>query len=307
MATSSVADQKGHEEGEDQSVLMEGKVMSVADTNEIQVALDRGEHVQTTLEVVPSEVLLEVLSFVLDKWLLNCALVCREWRDVVASQTFWRKKCLRTRRFIEKYMAPYYPKDWREFYFKSPYTRNLIKNPSGKDGREAGWTITSDGGDGWLVETTDGGSDPKPDELRAISDGSPHQFATSFGWCKRFQGIDLVAEGISAAFLDEVRPDIYVSEWYAPRFDCGSVYKLKVKLMKERNDEKPEDVIDEFTFELTTPQWAPHDWKQVSHVFTGYGPGLRFIQYKDSSKDTQFWKGHYGSKMAGSVVRVQLE
>ncbi|XP_022104247.1 F-box only protein 6-like [Acanthaster planci] len=277
-----------------------------AGMDDIDMAVDSNESLQMTLEVMPVELLTEILSFVPPKWLLNCALVCRAWRDVVQSQGLWRKMCQRTGRFIEKYMAPHYPEDWREFYFKCPYTRNLIKNPSGKDGLNAGWIITGNGGDGWLVETERAGSESKPDELRAISDGSPHHFATSYGWCIRHQLIDLVAEGCSEAMLDKAQPDIFVSEWFAARFDCGSVYELTVQLQRDESGNK-DRIIDKFTFgPYTTPQWGPSYWKEASHVFSGYGPGLRFIHYEDRSKDTQFWAGHYGSKMAGSVVRLQF-
>ena len=102
------------------------------DIDDVEVAFEADGYAESVLDVIPDEVLTEVLSFVPHKWLLNCALVCRAWRDIVNGPTLWKKMCLRTRRFVENHMAPYYPEDWREFYFKCPYTRNLVKNPSGK-------------------------------------------------------------------------------------------------------------------------------------------------------------------------------
>ncbi|XP_033642035.1 F-box only protein 6-like [Asterias rubens] len=261
---------------------------------------------EASIDKLPEEALTNVISFVSDKWLLNCALVCRLWRNVIKGQTLWREKCYRTSRFIERYMAPFYPENWKEFYLKSPYTRNLIKNPSGKDGVKGGWIITENGGNGWVVETGDHGSAKKPDKLLAISDGSPTQFATSYGLCQRYQLIDLLQEGFSPAMLDEGQPDIVISEWYAARFDCANVYSQKVQLLRENSNE-PVNIIEEFVFgPIETQQWAPNDWKEVRHIFSNYGKGLRFIKYMDESKDRQFWAGHYGSKMAGSVVKLQF-
>ncbi|XP_022104226.1 F-box only protein 6-like [Acanthaster planci] len=271
------------------------------------MALEPDESVKITMDVIPHEVLTAVLSFVPPNWLLNCALVCRAWRDVVQSQGLWRKMCQRTGRFIEKYMAPHYPEDWREFYFKCPYSRNLIKNPSGKDGLEAGWIITSNGGHGWLVETSSGGSGVKPERLLAISEGFPHHFVTSYEWCVRHQLIDLVAEGCSEALLDEAQPDVWVLEWFAARSDCGNVYQLTVELLRDSSGD-PDSVIDKFTFgpQYASDWRAPIDWNEASHVFSSYGPGLRYIRFEDRSKDTRFWAGHYGSKIAGSFVRLQF-
>jgi hypothetical protein len=45
---------------------------------------------------------------------------------------------------------------------------------------------------------------------------------------------------------------------------------------------------------------------QVSHVFHNYGPGVRFIKFYHGGIDTQFWAGHYGSKMSGACVKLMI-
>jgi F-box associated region. len=45
---------------------------------------------------------------------------------------------------------------------------------------------------------------------------------------------------------------------------------------------------------------------QVSHVFQNYGPGVRFIKFYHGGMDTQFWAGHYGSKMSGACVKLMI-
>ena len=44
---------------------------------------------------------------------------------------------------------------------------------------------------------------------------------------------------------------------------------------------------------------------QVEHTFSNYGPGLRYIQFIHRGKDTKYWAGHYGSKMAGAQVGIR--
>ena len=46
---------------------------------------------------------------------------------------------------------------------------------------------------------------------------------------------------------------------------------------------------------------------QVEHTFSNYGPGLRYIHFFHRGKDTQFWAGHYGCKMAGSQVGITMK
>lgn len=45
---------------------------------------------------------------------------------------------------------------------------------------------------------------------------------------------------------------------------------------------------------------------QVSHTFKNYSPDIRYIRFTHGGKDTQFWDGHYGSKMAGAKVYLTL-
>ena len=38
-----------------------------------------------------------------------------------------------------------------------------------------------------------------------------------------------------------------------------------------------------------------------------YPPGARTIRVMSSGKDLQFWKGHYGPKMAGCQFMIKME
>lgn len=41
-------------------------------------------------------------------------------------------------------------------------------------------------------------------------------------------------------------------------------------------------------------------------MFKNYGPGVRFIKFYHGGVDTQFWAGHYGSKMSGACVKLMI-
>lgn len=45
---------------------------------------------------------------------------------------------------------------------------------------------------------------------------------------------------------------------------------------------------------------------QVAYTFRSYGPGVRYIMFIHCGKDTQYWAGHFGSKMAGARVEIPL-
>ncbi|XP_077558259.1 F-box only protein 6-like isoform X2 [Haemaphysalis longicornis] len=166
----------------------------------------------------------------------------------------------------------------RNAFWKSPFHR---------------WQILENGGDGWKREEAPNGADPLPLDNQGC-------FATSYGACSKQQVISLVSEGIPPEVLDNVRPDIEVSEWHAARFDCGCTYQLTVSLLNEKRK-----AVQQFaTGEIVTEQWVGRQWSQVKHVFRDYPKGVRFVKFWHYGSDTQFWAGHYGAKMAGGSIRV---
>lgn len=58
--------------------------------------------------------------------------------------------------------------------------------------------------------------------LYVFSLGPVYSWSTSFAWCSKSQRIDLHKEGYCDYFLDEIRPNISVSEWW--------VYKCPITL-----------------------------------------------------------------------------
>ncbi|XP_077998271.1 F-box only protein 44-like [Glandiceps talaboti] len=292
--------------------------------------MDVYEYDQT---LVPDNVLTVILSCVPDKDLLNCMLVCKRWYMTIQQPTFWKIKCLNAGRLLRE-LVNIPSAEWRNVYFKNPYGRNLIRNPCGDDGVSKDWIILMNGGNQLRVEDSDIGCKPKPIEMLEETDtSSTKNFASSYGWCHRVQVIDLIKEGCSEYVMDEIRPDIDISEWYAARWDCGSIWEMRVSLSKKTYNSvqdikssvssrhggqdvfdptdwgiaKGDIIVDTFIFgPQTTPQWSAAEWHKVKHTFTGYGPGVRSIIFEDASKDTQFWAGHYGGKMSAAVVKIKM-
>ncbi|XP_057175079.1 F-box only protein 6-like [Triplophysa rosa] len=234
--------------------------------------------------VVVEEILMNLPA---DHVVLNCRLVCHEWKELVDSAAHWRARC---RREGLKSSRP--PDDWCLFYFQSKKRRNLLKNPRADDCLN-GWEIVRNGGDGWEAHDT---RNPFPDSTLGIT----HCFVTSFGLCLKQQLIDLKKEGYSPAFMDHWQPNIKISDWYTPRSDCGSYYEICVRLLGQNKEVIRTFQPDKVYF----PQWNDEQWCHMTHVFKNYGPGVRFIHFIHGGKDTKFWKGWYGIRLTNSSVEI---
>nr|XP_046240801.1 F-box only protein 2 isoform X2 [Scatophagus argus] len=134
------------------------------------------------------------------------------------------------------------------------------------------------------------------------TEGVTKYFATSFELCLKRQVIDLLAEGYSSGQLD-TQPAVTVEDWYCGRTDCGCTYQITVCLLDENHE-----VIQEFKPEPVTldPDCDDCSWKQVSHTFSDYGPGMRLISFEHGGQDTKFWDGWFGVRVTGSSVTVEV-
>ena len=80
------------------------------------------------ISALPEELFVYVLMFVPPKDVVRqCSLVCKHWLAVSRSQSLWRRKCEQERKYVPGIMGPP-PEDFMVFYFKNPYTRNLLRN-----------------------------------------------------------------------------------------------------------------------------------------------------------------------------------
>ncbi|XP_017566384.2 F-box only protein 6-like isoform X1 [Pygocentrus nattereri] len=229
-----------------------------------------------------------ILNLPAEQALCVCRLVCREWKAVVDSASFWREKC--RREGLKPRTTDRKTRDWQVFYWLSKKRRNLLRNPKAEENYR-GWDIIENGGDKWHIE---GMFVPHPDETVTKC------FVTSYFPCMKRQLINLQKEGYSLALLDEMQPDIIISDWYAPRWDCGSKYEICVELLNHKKA-----AIQTFRPEpVTFPQWNDQQWNQMTHVFSDYGPGVRYVRFTHGGKDTQFWAGWYGIRVTNSSVEI---
>ncbi|XP_058849464.1 F-box only protein 44-like isoform X1 [Acipenser ruthenus] len=223
----------------------------------------------------------------------RCRLVSSLWRDVVDSASLWKRKC--KREGLRPRDPTFSPVDWRLFYFLSQWRRNLLSNPRAEEGFN-NWTLCSNGGDKWKIESIE-------PEHALPDDTVQKYFVTSYSPCMKSQIVDLRKEGYSVRMLDEIRPDIVCSDWYAPRWDCGSKYEVCIQLLSAKHK-----VIQQFEPEpVIFLQWNDMEWKEMTHVFSGYGRGVRFVKFSHGGSDTQFWAGWYGIRVTNSSVVVEAE
>ncbi|XP_015744026.1 F-box only protein 27-like, partial [Python bivittatus] len=122
-------------------------------------------------------------------------------------------------------------------------------------------------------------------------------------WCQKYQTIDLLKEGFWQDLLDVYQPDVFVSDWWGGREDCGCRYELSVALLAA--DKRTEIALFKAQPD-PIPQWNDASYQQVTHTFRRYGPGVRYICFRHKGIDTQYWKGHYGARVTNSSVVVQF-
>ncbi|KAK1801688.1 hypothetical protein P4O66_022332 [Electrophorus voltai] len=235
--------------------------------------------------VVVEEILLNVPA---QQIICVCRLVCRDWKLMVDSASFWKERC--RREGFKTRVTAKTPKERWAFYFLYKKRHNLLKNPNAEENFN-GWHISENGGDQWNVEDV---FTPHPDNTVTKC------FVTSYHLCLKSQLIDLEKEGYSPAFLDDIQPDIIISDWYVPRWDCGSQYEIRVDLL----DQKKKTLKTFNPQRVTFPQWNDQQWNQMTHVFKDYGRGVRFIRFIHGGQDTQFWAGWYGIRVTNSSVEI---
>ncbi|XP_069804088.1 F-box only protein 44-like [Dendropsophus ebraccatus] len=246
--------------------------------------------------LLPEEVLLQILSLVPAGDLIRrCSLVCTLWRDIINSPTLWKIKC-HNMGYISK-DCQRTPKDWKQFYYLSSKKRNLLKNHCGMDNFKF-WKIEQNGGDEWKIEDLPGEHGQElPDK------DVTKYFVTSYWPCKKSQLINLKKMGYGKKIMDLVQPDIVIRDWYAARADCGCQYEVFVQLLSERKEPireyKPEPV--------TIQQWSDARWHQMTHTFSNYGPGVRYVYFQHGGQDTQFWAGWYGIRVTNSSITIEPE
>ncbi|XP_023668727.1 F-box only protein 50 [Paramormyrops kingsleyae] len=202
--------------------------------------------------------------------------------------------------------------DWKSVYEKKPLGRNLLKNPSpfgldhetppperelaGMFGAEPPRFEPEGDFSNWTKS-----NETLPYDTSGIPAGAVICHLPQFSWFTLEQKVDLKAEGFWDELLDDFQPDIAIEDWYEQSQIREPVYVLKVTLLGADG----QTVIKEHVF---TPEGGQsndsHTWKQVTHVFSSYGPGVRQVHFLHKMKNMNMVQFH-ATRVTGSSVIVR--
>ncbi|XP_056602271.1 F-box only protein 50 [Triplophysa dalaica] len=205
--------------------------------------------------------------------------------------------------------------DWKSVYEKKPFERNLLQNPSPygvnhttsppepiltgerpppgqpprfePDGDFSGWSTSTE---------------VLPYDTSGIPPGVVICQLPQSRWFSLEQRVDLKAKGLWDQLLDEFQPEIVIEDWYEESQLHKSIYLLDVKLLgadgktviKEHTC-SPEEELESYS----------HTWKKVSHVFSNYGPGVRYIHFLHRLKN-KFMVELFNTKVTDSSVVIRV-
>ncbi|KAF5294644.1 hypothetical protein FQA39_LY02776 [Lamprigera yunnana] len=240
------------------------------------------------------EILTLILSHVEIKHILKCGLVCRKWNYIIKTFPLWSLIYER----IYKSKAKKLP--WYLYFclFSTNYfDNNLLLNGNGQLGLKH-WQCKIWDGDNYIEEIPLS-ADLLPENVREFNNCTSC-FVTSYFSGFKTQRINYNKSKLFCYILDNYKPYIYLSEWTTGRADCSCVYKLQCGFVKEdgsqMNSTKP-------FASCYKKQWDDGKWEKMEILITDYPSGSRAISFENRGSNTQSWKGHYGVKMAGGVIR----
>uniref|UniRef100_A0A3P8SYP2 P1, F-box associated domain containing n=1 Tax=Amphiprion percula TaxID=161767 RepID=A0A3P8SYP2_AMPPE len=191
--------------------------------------------------------------------------------------------------------------DWKAVYEARPLGRNLLKNPAPHglskdvpppepelsqvltrgpprfqpDGDFTGWTTS--------IEVL-------PYDDSGIPEGAVVCALPTYSWFTMEQVVDLKAEGLWDELLDAFQPEIVIQDWYEESQLHKSIYHTVIS----EHSVSPTEELSVYS----------HNWKEVSHVFSGYGPGVRYVHFIHRLKNS-FLNGFFPTLFTGSSVIVK--
>ncbi|XP_067296228.1 F-box only protein 50 [Pseudorasbora parva] len=204
--------------------------------------------------------------------------------------------------------------NWKSVYEKKPFERNLLQNPSPygvnhtvppPEPHRSGMPpppdqppqFEPDGNfSGWKTST-----EVLPYDTSGIPPGVAVCHLPQYRWFSLEQQVDLKAEGLWDQLLDEFQPEIVIKDWYEESQLHKSIYQLEVKLLGadaktviKQHSYNPEENLGCYS----------HTWKKVSHVFSKYGPGVRYIHFLHRLKN-QFMVEFFNTKVTDSSIIIK--
>ncbi|CAM1326902.1 Uncharacterised protein g9352 [Pycnogonum litorale] len=263
----------------------------------------------------------------------SCQFVCKEWRRIIIhdNQVWCDKMQMLGKRIHVPKTCPipkhFHMKRYLNHIFKNV---NLILNPSGMKKFEH-WKVYDSSDTTWSVERPPIGCQPVP--KKAGNDNSC--FVTSYIKGTKKQIVNLNECEIPKSLINYFNPKIYVCDWIASRWDCGSKYELTVQLLgangkqlESFNWTGSSDVSDDESFSgqfVSNYNCCDHDqsssdsdddeelyfhqrtkWRRIDHIFNTRFKDVRKIIFEHSGVDAKFWAGYYGCKITCSTVCLKF-
>uniref|UniRef100_A0A452HCX7 FBA domain-containing protein n=1 Tax=Gopherus agassizii TaxID=38772 RepID=A0A452HCX7_9SAUR len=184
--------------------------------------------------------------------------------------------------------------DWKALCERKPFERNLLQSPNPE-----GNALYRHRTERCPLPCT-----PAPCGYQLLRSSLILFLPPPCSWCVKQQRVDLLAEGLWEELLDSYQPNITVMDWYEDSQLAESVYQLHVRLLAA-DGQTP---LREFHHQ-GPEQGAPQEkknWCHVSHVFHGYGPGVRYVHFQHQTLDAETPDGLRRTRATDSSVSVQL-
>ncbi|CAL8068715.1 unnamed protein product [Orchesella dallaii] len=255
--------------------------------------------------VIPETILEFILCEVAEEDILNCRLVCRTWKNLIARKYLWKRRFERRRVDICSIPASILdkPDAWLVFYAHLRYlilSKNYIGNSSGERGLE-GWTMWDNVGRGhrWRVKES-------LVSLAATSlfNGTvPFYFDNLNDLCSKYYIVDLWREGLTPKLMKLLLPfRIKCSQLYASKcddFDGIGLFNWEIRLLNSQ-----EKTIAKHKTGMELPRKV--EWRMVEHSFNFSENSFELL---DDLRYVVFIHGgdqlYYGIKLAKSCLTIE--
>ncbi len=165
-------------------------------------------------------------------------------------------------------------------FMDEPGSRNLLHNSSGQYQLQ-GWRQLNPNMS-WAVETSD----------LPVNTSTTTNFVSSYLLCVMQQILDLS----TVLRIRSPNLSMEVSARYMGRTDCPSVFCLKAFLLDEH--------LRPITEQATPKLEAPPDYWERARLVLSTTEASRYIVVIVMGKDSRFWQGLYGSKVAEISIRL---